>query len=456
MDFNGHQALISNRVLLPEILAHIFLLFGDVSVLHDDDNRSNLASCSRVCREWRDLALPLIWRYLDFRCRSTRPNGIERLKRLAHFLTDPRSQRVYRTVDYVSFVRRIYLRVPVACTRRCRLEATSSINNFLRQMSNHRIIEEPVNEGLVGRIANLSLRPKVTKRVLDEATSDIIIGILQLLASDQIESIEIDWPACNCCELDGLSRLFKTLVPLMSNLRKLYYNGPWDQDVGAFLQHIPKSLKEIILISHREVSPRLDHIMFFRHLTTLELHGIASVTVPHLQQGLSIWGACLHRLDITACPRLLDDLILDAVALHCRRLKELRLYVGFTAHTPQRITEPGLCRVVDSCPHLERLRMHAIDAVGDAFLARCARGARELRCLNIASASARLTGLGVVDVGAWGVMTELRILYAYDRETGEYVQKEGLDLGFVRAVEIGCRALKKYELQPDPRCFVKH
>ncbi|RUS28613.1 hypothetical protein BC938DRAFT_481672 [Jimgerdemannia flammicorona] len=416
--------------LPPEILHHIFSIFPTDDAQGHVNDCTPLFCCTAVSRDWRSVALPMVWNQLHLLC-NTDPTHLDALKRFFRLMDSGAALK--NGFDYAGYIRKI----------------TISVTGFRRDL-------------------NIAM------------VMPTFVRIFGLLAPGQLNTLEVHIPERYPA---AFSQILAALVPLMTSLKSFYLEDSHGSlhDADNLVRHLPLSLEELDLTGEHSYDddddmfvfaqmpdplaqppllaqppppaptpavapkpPDHTHIFTLPNLRHVTLKNQTSLPAASLAHGLQTWGARLTCLSLIFCDKLYTDAVLRALASHCPRLTSLTLVIpDRTSVTHQLITDRALADLLDACHSLESINFCNVHAVSDRFLARCAAGpaARALRSIDIQHAGPQLTGSSVVDVSGWAKLEELSVSYRW-MEGWEGGTRKEMDARFVRAVRDGCKAMK--------------
>ncbi|RUS21262.1 hypothetical protein BC938DRAFT_475447 [Jimgerdemannia flammicorona] len=395
------MATITHSTLPPEVLNHIFGFLPSRSAFPYmmEGERHSLVASSHVSRDWRAVAVPILFNELVIYCD---PSDNDILAKFARFLTVASFRApVTGEYAYTSFVRTFEIWT----------------DSFYHGSLPFADVTAP------------------------------IINIIQLFSRGQIQSMLFRFPTkCErgCCDI---LPLVSVVTSRMGDLRRfeLHHVNENTKQASRLLAHLPPSLEKLYIEDtslERNSLLSLDRLFRLPNIRDLTFYSLqAAITTEQLERGLAIWGPKFRRLSLIGCPALADDQIIFALARHCPNLTVLEL--GHPFEDPDRpvilqVSDASMCRLIDACVRLQELYCGDIASLSDAFLAHCAAHARGLKKLTILSSE--MTGWGVTEVHGWAGLEELAIADVGSQRVGR------IDKEFRRAVVEGCPAMKECRL----------
>ncbi|RUS29092.1 hypothetical protein BC938DRAFT_481070 [Jimgerdemannia flammicorona] len=375
-----------------EILRSIFAFLPSMPIVDHHIKRSDLFNCSLVSCDWRAAALQKIWYklYLEY----IDDTGRDTVERFVASIVDSAGGAPQGYVHGFRLVR---------------------VLDFM--------VFEDTNRNVLG--ANH----------LVHRTSPVL-RIMHLFSPGQIHEIWYYLP-----------RRQQALLPdimcsaLVKNLRLFSINVFQVSADDGVLQRLPKEL-EVLHVNGYKVDPEedtsdevpssLESIFLLPCLNCLVLREINSIQLSSFKKYLCNYGHNLRRLEIQYCLNLITESVIDHI-IKCPNLAHLALFS--TAKAPQRVCEDTLCEdtlcsLVGPSTPIRDLQLVQLNAVSNRFLAHCAAHGYNLHSLVVVDANDRITGDGILDVGAWRGMANLQILPA----TRNPVSDVTMNKGFVEAV----------------------
>ncbi|RUS28756.1 hypothetical protein BC938DRAFT_481481 [Jimgerdemannia flammicorona] len=403
-----------------ETLTNVFQALDIYEVIEDHVTHSDIFNCSLVSHNWRVAALPLLWenilflfgdaveyanRKFDFK--------ISDWERLASSLKLEHDDALQNHFDRVSYIRNVQL---------CAI---------------HR------DRG----------------PMLDNATASVYC-IAKLFRPSQLWCIDIS--LTNCYPQEPYIDILRSIFPELSqNVKHLNFadNGCKLRNIvksnnGAFpfieddiiLKNLPKSLETLTLIGEyldtdqTPAEANYDDIFTLPKLRKLGLRHLY-IGAEQLEQGLQTWHPDFAWLEVNHSADLCRSSVVWGLANYCHNLRKLILrywkYAGAT-HPPPDISEDSLCHLIDSCQHLNTLKLVQVTNVTNRFLAHCAAYACNLSHFEIKQPGIHLTGEGIVDMSGWKQSMRIICIQRY----GNMEEPTEMNQAFVENVREQCKHLR--------------